>query len=715
MQISLIEKLLAQIPNKYALDKAVLLLAEIPLSDLQRFCQAHKQQAHHICMQFANHLEHIFLSGHICEVDYMLVFPLLRFAAPPLDSRFEVFLENLEALLFGTSSNEIENIFFIQICSVCKMFAFGAEQGMEFFISKVCQLDMSVVQSENIASFIVEYFVKLGVDFEFFLGCMQRFLPQTLEFSKFRRRSVFNWQLHCFWNVEGYFNHTKWLALYPVWRDIFYGILSRVQENLNSKNFDSAQSLLDEALYVQFFIYHICGNSFHTQDQWRMFCEEIDKVASKVYAQFRPYMQEFLTPHTKEHTPSKLHTIGILKDRIVENSPFKVEYSLFKNLLTDEEFCKRFRLKIYNMGLLEKSPDEEKLVRELESLGVEVCQYALQENTKGFYNSHLTKALLLLKEMQNDNIVALFSPNNGYGISDFLLSIKACDKQIYYSHGNFVYDIPNISIRATHICNASTKVWHEGFEFSGIPIKMDMRFYNPVLHTNDLHAIKVLKTKYSKKCLGTIGRLVKLDSKEYMQAIVRIMQQNPECVYLACGGGNKNSVRERIKEAFYDEMGHESCSNQLESLLERFYFEGYVDSVVYGHVIDLWLDSFPLEQGESRIEYVAKGGIALVLSQESFKERMQRIENLVNTHTRILEEFLQIHPHKASNLDHIKEILQDCSLVSFSQEEYVHKANSLLALDSLENLRSQSMLTREILDFLREKQCVNSFLRIITR
>lgn len=50
--------------------------------------------------------------------------------------------------------------------------------------------------------------------------------------------------------------------------------------------------------------------------------------------------------------------------------------------------------------------------------------------------------------------------------------------------------------------------------------------------------------------------------------------------------------------------------------MQRFYFCGYVDSSIYGHLIDFWPDSFPMEQGESRIEYVAKGGLSLVLVKD---------------------------------------------------------------------------------------------------
>lgn len=666
------------------------------------------QILHDLAEILAQRIFELLESGTICELEYIGIFWVLKHIDTPfVDTRFLVFLEQMQSLLFSDGLSELENILFLQVCSVAHIFVYGADSGMEFFIAHMCLLDMDLAQSEGIAEFCIKYFPLLGVDFDVCLRALMKALDSAMNLTPRRRRSLLNWQLHCLWNIQGYFNTTRWLELYPSYEAVFYALLDRVRDTfLHDK--ECALGYLDEALYMQFFIYHICGNSFHTQEQWQEFCEKIDRKAVAVYEIFAPYMRECvsITPH--KHTKE---IIGIIKDRIVGNSPYKVEFSLFQNLLRTQAFSSRFCIKIYNMAFIEKSADDENLRKELENLGIEICDVAKRENIKGFYNSHLNKALLLWEAIRADSVRYLISPNNGYGISDFLLSVRVAPIQMYYSHGNFVYDIPFLTQRLTHICNAQKRIQHCGFEFVGVPVKMDKRFYNPHI---DSHIINALRLQYpsESKILGTIGRLVKIDSSQYLQSVLYIMRHYPQSIYLACGGGNESAIREKIiREGGLD-------------LLDRFYFVGYVDSALYGHIIDIWLDSFPLEQGESRIEYVAKGGVALVLSRESKQERISRISRWVDQYAEILSEFLTLYNTPSANISQIqtimltsladiKTLLCECMYVAFDIQEYEHKALELLQSQSIEAVRAHSLLEREILDFVREKIGTQSFLELL--
>lgn len=731
--------------SKHTLDVAILqLCACAPAA--RDFVNPHPHNAHNphnppseaipthdlteVAKALADRIYELLHNGTICELEYIGVFWVLRTLKSPLnDTRFAVFLEQMQPFSDGLS--EIENLLFLQVCSVAMMFVYGAEEGMKFFIAHMCLLDMNLPQSEGVAEFCIKHFPLLGVDFTLCLEALAHALHSATTLSPKRRRSLFNWQLHCLWNIEGYFNNTRWLELYPAYKAVFYALLDRTKEAL-SHDMARAMKCLDEVLYAQFFLYHMCGNSFHTQEQWREFCAAVDSRAAAVYEEFAPYMDSIVASEIIEskqpldsqkgsasapkNNGGDLHTqstptrqiIGILKDRIVGNSPYKVEFSLFSNLLRDKSFASRFRLKIYNMALIEKSSDDEALRRELEGIGVEICDVVLAQNTKGFYNSHLSKALLLWEAIRADGVRCLISPNNGYGISDFLLSVRVAPVQAYYSHGNFVYDIPSITHRLTHICNAQRRITHCGFGFIGVSVKMDTRFYNPPV---DSRALQALRAQYPHdvKILGTIGRLVKLDSPQYLKSVLEIMRSFPQSVYLACGGGNEWAIREKIvREGGAD-------------LLHRFCFSGYVDSALYGHIIDLWLDSFPLEQGESRIEYVAKGGVALVLSKESKQEREERISRWVEQYTELLTEFLALYNAPAptsraialTNLTDVKNVLCECAYVVYDVQAYEQRALEILRGSSWEVLRAQSLLEREILDFVRERVGVQSFMEVI--
>lgn len=141
--------------------------------------------------------------------------------------------------------------------------------------------------------------------------------------------------------------------------------------------------------------------------------------------------------------------------------------------------------------------------------------------------------------------------------------------------------------------------------------------------------------------------------------------------------------------------------------MKRIYFAGYVDSAIYGHLIDVWLDSFPLEQGESRIEYTAKGGIDLVMSKESQDERAKRI-------TSWLEQWY--HDDQTTKQEIYNLITQEqLPLVAFSLEDYVSKAINLLHLlpDDLSRLRHIRVRIKGIFDQYRSELGVNAFKQIL--
>ena len=121
------------------------------------------------------------------------------------------------------------------------------------------------------------------------------------------------------------------------------------------------------------------------------------------------------------------------------------------------------------------------------------------------------------------------------------------------------------------------------------------------------------------------------------------------------------------------------------------------------------------------IEYIAKGGVALVLSKESRQEREARISRWVAQYAELLTEFLALYNDSVptsptitlANLTDIQNVLCNCVYVVFDTQEYERRALELLQNPSLELVRAQSLLEREILDFVRERVGVQSFMELI--
>lgn len=720
-----------------------LLISDLCLLKVESLDQAiatlSRQEKEHfetLLIEFLNSLrDRIFAlltNGVLCGVEYLFIIILLPYATGlKADSRFEVFIQMAKKHLFSDGVSDVENAFFIEVYTLARILA--SKGGIETerdsilreYITLISMLDINLPSSIQHSTFVVKCFTSLNVSIEILINALKAQLSKQSFFAypPLRRRSILNWQLHCFWNVAHFFNHPLWLELYPLWRDLFYQLLEQ----------GDVQGL-DEALYLQFFMYHICGNSFHTQQQWRRFCAEIDQKGAKHYEHFAKSQGIYgrsqvaqnpnasgadLSLHrsaVSKPADSQKTLIGILRDRFVANSPFKVEYSLLSNLLSDQEFSQKYEFRIYAMKLLEKSQDDELIIQAYESLGVRVVDVVSPFNAQGFYNSHLQKALAIKSAMNNDGVQILISPNNGYGISDFLLASRSAHTQLYYSHGNFVYDLPCIDQRITHICQNKRQIIHEGFEFSGIPLKMLDRFYNPQVPDKMVQACRK-KFPSDMVIVGTIGRLTKLDSLEYWQCVIGAMREHPKSIYLACGGGNTSVITQRIQQCFESEI-------ESEAFLQRVYFEGYVQSEIYGHIIDIWLDSFPHEQGESRIEYVAKGGLSLVMSKQNLQERETHLKDWVSKWAKMNK-----MEHLSEQCESLQELFIESHLplVAFDTCDYQRKASDLLGLftqalegdqsakERIQNLKSIVAQGRKLNDEMREKEGVQAFKEIIAQ
>ncbi len=79
------------------------------------------------------------------------------------------------------------------------------------------------------------------------------------------------------------------------------------------------------------------------------------------------------------------------------------------------------------------------------------------------------------------------------------------------------------------------------------------------------------------------------------------MRANPDTIYLACGSGNYEELTKKVAKL---------------GIKDRFIITGWIDPQIYGYVIDIYLNTFPLEGGESVNEFRAKGEDKYVISMQ---------------------------------------------------------------------------------------------------
>ena len=509
---------------------------------------------------------------------------------------------------FETASTE-EKILLNRVLFILEMLI-DEKDALKNFLYKALRLNLHDVDDEYKLFFQQFFETKVKQDIMFEL--LKQRIPELINLNKEELRSFFNWNLHLIWNWKEYHNHEKFRS--------FYDNLKKLILDLRDKN------RIDEMMYVEFFTYHIMGNGFHTIDEWREFNENVTKQTIKAYNQFIPSLSK------PKNTKKSKRKIAFIKDRIVFNSPYQVEYSLFKNLMQNEEFTKNYELIVYTFNQFEKSNDDEKLIADLENIGIKVRRVVDYFQKDGYYNNHLDKALTLRENLINDEIDIMIA-GGVFPILNFLYVTRTAPLQIYYSHGNCAFDVPNIDKRVSHFNQECQE-----FEWNIINVPMDEKFL--VGSEGEKIVGNIIKEDYKKQfgedvvILGTIGRLIKIDSNEYIKTISEIMKQNPNTIYLACGTGNEETIKEKIKKYNVDE--------------KRFIFTGHVKPHVYGWVIDVWCETFPLRQGHSRNEFEAKGGAIVGYKKYYTQNAIIDIENLsqeLNIPTPLsnnLEEFVVI-------------------------------------------------------------------------
>lgn len=537
-------------------------------------------------------LELIFSKGDVADRAYLYLYGLMEELEIEPEGRFDGYVVLADQYLCSPELGIVEKILLSELKATALILKGEPKEAIKEHLKVLSTLHIHEAANVGVDVFVKDFcqFFSISMD-ELFEALSENLtLEHYLSLDFVARRSIFNWSLHVFWNIPSFYNNPRWMELYPLWRAIFEAHLGRGE--------------LDEAMYVHFYIYHKMGNHFQSQEEWKRFNEEIVKVAEAHYKACATAL-----PSCKEHTGgSGKRLIGFLRDRVVENSPYKVEWSLLKALMQNEEFREKYEVKLYLMGYVEKSDDDPRILQSYREIGIEVVDVVTPLiQGAGYYHSHLQKALAIRERIVHDGVDILISPNNGYDVSDFILSTRAAPLQIFWSHGNFVYDIEGIDKRITHI-NISEA---EGFAYDNFHIEIAENLKYRVIQKE---TIESERSKYPKDTfiLGTIGRLVKVDNEAYLGCIAEILRKNPNAIYIAAGSGSIDSIKKKLSPL---------------GLEDRFYFPGYVDARIYGEIIDLWCNTFPLAQGESFNEFLELGKPFISMVENPKEENVLLIKN----------------------------------------------------------------------------------------
>ncbi|MEA2049978.1 MAG: hypothetical protein U9O56_04535 [Campylobacterota bacterium] len=326
-----------------------------------------------------------------------------------------------------------------------------------------------------------------------------------------------------------------------------------------------------------------------TQDELKLFNDEVEtKLSEYIKTVMIPFHN--LKPNNQVQKKDKNSKIKVafIQERIFEYSINKVFKSLLKVLQENKDERYEFVILDINFAELNSAPKEVEKIKEFGFKYVDLHKKFVGEQIP-FYST-VSKAIAI-REYIIDEKFDIIIGGNGRPEFNFLYTTRTVPKQIYWSHGNYNYDYDDIDIRIKHGYIGDNEEIHNGYKFLQFPDFIESKELNP-----DTEAEMILKEKElypkNKIVLGTIGRLVKLNNRDYLKLILDIMIKYPNTIYLACGSGDKKNIQKNIQEY---------------NLEDRWFFPGQINQHIYGHIIDILPNTFPNNQGLSALEMVAKG------------------------------------------------------------------------------------------------------------
>lgn len=399
------------------------------------------------------------------------------------------------------------------------------------------------------------------------------------------QKVFFAWVLGVYWQI---YDDQKIIGdeLYPVCLKLFCQAI---------KNDDA-----ELVFFMYYPLYHLRLIARQLVNDKKEFCEEVEKPLS-TYIRSKMASWNFVPADKSLVQKKEKKKVGILVDRLVMVSPTKILMSLLKSLRLHPQ--DDFEILVYDLEIIEAGKSNTDVVNQVTGMGY-VCinnHEMITDAAEGHLYSRFKKCLKLRERILKDEIDILIS-SASHLQTNFLFSTRSAPLQIYWSHGNYVYDVEGIDFRIVH-GNSTKRACVDGFEYEHFIGGMDKVFYLPVRNEAKISAIK---NRFPPQTvfLGTIGNVKKLNDPDFIEVVAEILKKCPNTVYLVCGAGNNSGhgPYEQIRQRFTD-LG----------VIDRVYFEGLIDPDVYGFVIDLFLASFPITQGEAMDEYQAKGGLYLVM------------------------------------------------------------------------------------------------------
>ena len=434
------------------------------------------------------------------------------------------------------------------------------------------------------------------------------------------------------------------------------------------------------------------NSASQTQEDMTEFHTLVEKklehfIASKLQDRYQ------LKENLNKKDPDGKKVLAIVYDRLLStHSVTEVLYTFLKTLSTQS--TSPYTIILYNLDFMELGGGDEEAEARFRALNITYVNLHTQLVGEKSYDYDIVKKALRTRQRIIDDGVNILIGFNTRVEYNFLFTTKTAPLQVYWSHGNFSYQLDSIDRYISHFAPTSTNV----HDYHFFHIYQD---FTQTLDENSLTQITKFKADYppQTRFIGTISRLVKLDNMEFLTLIKNLLDADENLVFLACGPGMQEGILQKITDLGINP--------------KRFIFTGNINTVVYAHIIEVFLDTFPMFQGNSRSEYIHNTpcGIAFrayIDQDKRYKRHLTIIDEIL--HAPHLHEILT---HYQISFDTFHTALT-YPLVT-SQKGYETKVNQVLHNPNLhkEIALCNTIILQEVEKRVRQEQGMQEFIQAL--
>ena len=195
--------------NKVVFDEVILLIRSLGQQGQRDLESAVRLEIVALLRQKA--LDLIYNKGDIPDYNFLWCFGIFGDCGTdygiPQDTRFDGFIDLVSYV--KSAESDYERLVLINCISVAMLLRGDREEAIKFFLRHIIYLDLVEQYMEGLNTFVLDFCFYYQLPIEWILKIQKEALEEEYfwQISDRKKKSIFLWSMHIFWNVKHYFNY----------------------------------------------------------------------------------------------------------------------------------------------------------------------------------------------------------------------------------------------------------------------------------------------------------------------------------------------------------------------------------------------------------------------------------------------------------------------------------------------------------------------------